>query len=405
MPLTRLAPHGWLLHRLCASLLGVALLSSRSASAAESEAARLFREGRELLVAGRFGEACAKLEQSQRLEPRVGTQLNLGVCQERLGKIATAWSAFRGAQSSARGEGDVARERFARSRVDALAPRVPQLRVRAPASTVGDALTLSLDGQPLPPSRWGSEQPLDPGEHVVVAARGGEEYWRTSVTLREAEHAQVAIPAPPPFVAGGAEPRPLGRFVYELGAFVGYIDVTSDRETPDENPARLQAEVDSETGSQLLNCGSNPCQYLLPGSSGFVVGVAGFLGYAVAAEAELGLRFLLGPRAGGGALAALGPSASFRLGGRYRVSPTVFFGTASHAGDGYAELSAPNRSTDIDARLRASLGFAIGLGSELSWSLTKSQTGAVLLQAVPLFLYGPNGLAWSLPLAVAYRWN
>jgi hypothetical protein len=194
--------------------------------------------------------------------------------------------------------------------------------------------------------------------------------------------------------------------VYELGAFVGYIDVATDRETPDENPAQLQVEVENDAGSQLLNCGSGLCEYVLAGSSaGFVVGVAGFLGYAVAADAELGLRFLIGPRAGGGALAAMGPSASFRLGGRYRLSPTVFFGTASHVDQGDAELRTPSRAVDIDTRLRASLGFSIGLGTELSWALTSNRTGSVSLQAVPLFLYGSNGLAWSLPLGVSYRWN
>ncbi len=40
---------------------------------------------------------------------------------------------------------------------------------------------------------------------------------------------------------------------------------------------------------------------------------------------------------------------------------------------------------------------------QLSWAL--GNNGGVLLQAEPLFLYGPNGLAWSLPLAVAVRWN
>ncbi|HEU4579030.1 MAG TPA: hypothetical protein VFS67_12290, partial [Polyangiaceae bacterium] len=372
--------------------------------AAGSDAERLFREGRSLLVGGRFGEACAKLEQSQQLEPRVGTQLNIGFCRERLGQLARAWSAFQDAAERARREGDAARERFARSRGDALAPRVPRLRLQV-ASAPQQAQTLTLDGAPLPPSSWGDEQPLDPGEHVLSAARGGEEYWRTTVMLHEAERARIAIPEPPPPI-GNPEPRPARRFVYELGAFVGYIDVASSRETPDDNPGQLQVEVQSETGSQLLSCASDPCRYLLPGSSaGFVVGVSGFLGYAVAAEVELGLRFLAGPRAGGGALAVLGPSASFRLGERYRLSPAVLFGTASHAGDGFAQLRTPNSLEYIDARLRASLGFSIGLGSELSWVLSSQGSGAVLLQAVPLFLYGPNGFAWSLPVGATYRWN
>ena len=34
-----------------------------------------------------------------------------------------------------------------------------------------------------------------------------------------------------------------------------------------------------------------------------------------------------------------------------------------------------------------------------------SPTGSVVLQATPLYLYGSNGSAWSLPLGAAYHWN
>src|SRR5688572_15414925 len=90
-----------------AALLGAsfgvsALLGSRHAVAEESDAARLFSEGRTLVIAKRFAEACPKFEQSQRLEPRLGTQLNVAFCQERLGKIATAWLGFQEAVITAR---------------------------------------------------------------------------------------------------------------------------------------------------------------------------------------------------------------------------------------------------------------------------------------------------------------
>ena|GEM_PF-1170158 len=414
------------------ALLGVsALLSVGRALAAESDAERLFREGRSLVVERRFAEACPKLEESQRLEPRLGTKLNVAFCHERLGKIATAWSGFREALITARATGDVAREGFARARVDALEPRVPWLRVREAAGADADQLTILLDGAPFAPSSWDEALPVDPGEHALVAAHRGEEYWRTTVTLRESEHVDVAIPAAVPAAptrAAAVTPQPAPllatregvpeetsaraaetlRFVYEIAAFVGYIYVSTPQATPDENPGRIQGVVVGEDGlTERANCASTACDYHLPDSSGFVAGVAGFVGYAAAEDASLGLRFLIGPRAGGGALVALGPSASLLFGEHFRLGPTVFFGTASHADQGFVAMEGLSGSNTLnrEQRLHATLGFAMGLGAELGWELTSSPTGSVVFSATPLVLYGSNGVALSLPLGVAYRWN
>jgi len=48
-------------------------LHASSALADDTAGDRLFREARALMLGGRFAEACPKLEESQRLEPRVGT--------------------------------------------------------------------------------------------------------------------------------------------------------------------------------------------------------------------------------------------------------------------------------------------------------------------------------------------
>lgn len=388
-----------------ATLLAAALLCwGREGLSDESAAARLFREGRALLVEGRLAEACAKLEQSQRLEPRLGTKLNVAFCQEQLGKLATAWRSFQEAASLARGAADSEREQFARSRVAALEPRVPRLLVRVATGAGANPPMILLDGVPLSDADEGEPLLLDPGVHVVVAWRGSNEYWRTTVTLGESEHMTVSVPAPPPELVAesSAEPRGAGHFVYELGAFIAYMDVDTSDSEPAGSPSDIRVDADGQTAT----CATSPCTYLFPGSSaGFAVGVSGFLGYSLTGDVDLGFRFLLGPRAGGGALVALGPSMSFVIAERYELSPAVLFGNASYADKGFAELTTSDRTYERDARLSGSLGFAIGLGAELGWTLTKGTLGSVVLQATPLFLYGSNGLAWALPLGAAFRWN
>src|SRR4051812_16548065 len=65
------------------------------------EAEALFDQGRRLLAAGNYAAACPKLEASNRLDPGIGTMLNLGDCYEKNGQTASGWAAFREAAAAA----------------------------------------------------------------------------------------------------------------------------------------------------------------------------------------------------------------------------------------------------------------------------------------------------------------
>src|SRR5262245_24720347 len=76
-------------------LAAVLLLAARPARAQnESLAEALFRDARAAMKAARYEEACPKFAESYRLDPSTGTLLNLALCEEELGHVATAWTKY-----------------------------------------------------------------------------------------------------------------------------------------------------------------------------------------------------------------------------------------------------------------------------------------------------------------------
>jgi hypothetical protein len=152
---------------------GVALLTLVSTPLYAQDDARadtLFVEAREHMRRGEPLEARAKLEESYRLDPSLGTLLNLALCEQQLGHVATASAKLRDfiAQAPA---GD-SRIPLAERKLAALASQLPQLRIMAP--NVG-GLRIQLDGVELDAASLGAPFAVDPGRHVLsVLATTGE---------------------------------------------------------------------------------------------------------------------------------------------------------------------------------------------------------------------------------------
>ena len=141
----------------------------------------LFAEGRQLLQAGDYEAACAKLEASRRLEPALGTSLNLADCYEKLGRTASAWAEFKSAAAEAQKSGDALRKGAALQRADALEPRLCRVRVTLDEPSVA----VLQNNEPLSPAVIGSAIPVDPGVHRFEANAPGKIAWSQSFEVRE----------------------------------------------------------------------------------------------------------------------------------------------------------------------------------------------------------------------------
>lgn len=171
----------------------------RDPAAAEA----LFDAGRAALQAKDYDAACPKFRESYELDPAPGALLNLGDCEERRGKVATAWSIFRELARDLPANDD--RRPIAQSRAAALEARVPRLTIRlAPGAPADTAVQRA--GVPVGAGSLGSPLPVDPGEVQVTAAAPGRK--QKTFTVQLAEGAQIELLVAPEEPAAAADAGP-----------------------------------------------------------------------------------------------------------------------------------------------------------------------------------------------------
>src|SRR5687768_3180982 len=106
----------------------IAICISATAAAQPSQniaqAEQLFEQARELAAKGDYAAACPVFEASFKLDPALGTLLNMATCYENNGQLASAWGRYREVISVATKVNDEARIKIARERAGALEPRL-----------------------------------------------------------------------------------------------------------------------------------------------------------------------------------------------------------------------------------------------------------------------------------------
>ncbi|HVW26077.1 MAG TPA: hypothetical protein VHC69_11960 [Polyangiaceae bacterium] len=174
----------------------------RAADGDPAAAEELFSEGRAAMDRGDFAAACARFQESQRLDPAAGTLMNWAECLNRQGKPASARLKWREALDTLAPDDD--RRAAAQQRVLALDAVVPRLEIRLDAS-VPPGARVARDGAPVDPVTLGLPVPVDPGIHRIEVNADGHMRNEVVVTVAEREQRTITVSAGPPIVVASAK--------------------------------------------------------------------------------------------------------------------------------------------------------------------------------------------------------
>jgi hypothetical protein len=180
-------------------ILAAFLIAPRAFAGASPEDAALadslYAEGGKLMEAGRWTEACPKIEASLKLDPGIGSSLRLAYCWEKLGRSASAWSMYNETEAMARKAGDKRADEAAKH-AKQLEPLLSRIVLDVPPVNQAAGVEIRRDGKVIDAVAWTSGIPVDPGPHVVEATAPGRLAWKTTVTVEAKPGATtVRVPA------------------------------------------------------------------------------------------------------------------------------------------------------------------------------------------------------------------
>lgn len=242
-----------------AFVLCFVLLANAAKADKRTDAEELFRRAKALMNENKHREACPLLEESERLDPQMGTLLNLAICHETVGKIASAWGEFRAVEQMAKQANREDRMKLAHERAEKLEPRLPRIKVLVPSDAKVHGLTIKVDGEVKGEPLW-SGVAVDPGTRTVEASAPGKKTASLKVKVDdEGMLVPITIPkledapkAPPP----GAQTGPtdeelnanrskkttglvvggLGLAAVATGGVFGVLAIMRDGEAHDQCP-------------------------------------------------------------------------------------------------------------------------------------------------------------------------
>lgn len=179
-------------------IAAVAYPGPTAAQPVRTQADLLFKQGRNLLTAGKYAEACAAFDASQKLDPGIATLINQAYCREQNGQLASAWSLFVDAERQTRAATDPATRNLHQVTVDhvtQLEARFSTLTIDVPDDRRIDGLEILRDGERVDPDAWNKAVPVDGGTYTITARAPGSSEWSVTITVA-VEHVSRTIKVP-----------------------------------------------------------------------------------------------------------------------------------------------------------------------------------------------------------------
>ena len=138
-------------------------------------------------------QACAKFEQSYAANPQaIGTLLNIALCDEATGRIASAIAKLTEIVDRAHEQKLDEYLRAAEQHLALLRPEVPHLTITFAEPPVAET-TLLVDDRVIPLHHL-ANLPVDPGERVIVVTAPGRIAFRKSIVLARRASEQLVVP-------------------------------------------------------------------------------------------------------------------------------------------------------------------------------------------------------------------
>jgi hypothetical protein len=193
---------------LCGAVLVTASTVATSARADIKDAEELFRQGKAEMTKGNYDRACPMFVESYKQDPAMGTLLNLALCHEAIGRIASAWGEWRAVEQQARAAVPPREDRIkmAQEHADKLEPRLSRLRLIVPPDARVDGLEVKIDGEAKGEPLWGGI-PVDPGTRKIVASAPGKKALSLDVKV---DDEGVVVPVTLPKLADAPDTKGSG---------------------------------------------------------------------------------------------------------------------------------------------------------------------------------------------------
>lgn len=174
------------------------LFSLELPALAADDADALFQRGVSEMKSGRYDEACPLIEQSYRLDPKLGALFNLAECELNRGRSAAAISRYEEylrryeSLSPAARQNQVGRPERAREQSGKLRPQLAELTVVLAAGSPPGA-TVERNGAEVAASELGAATLLEPGDYLLTARASGAGAAEVRVSLGKGDRKTVLL--------------------------------------------------------------------------------------------------------------------------------------------------------------------------------------------------------------------